>query len=115
MIRLFKHYVPNAVLLLGIMDFVLLLVSAELGWVYRLSQIGSIPEPMTDRIPQLLAFAVALEVAMIAVGVYAAYYILLGVARTWVEQGTADTMFWVPALLFVVVVLAYAPWRRGEL
>lgn len=70
MIRLFKHYVPNAVLLLGIMDFILLLVSAELGWVYRLSQIGSIPEPMTDRIPQLLAFAVALEVAMIAVGVY---------------------------------------------
>ncbi|RED16869.1 TIGR03013 family XrtA/PEP-CTERM system glycosyltransferase [Parasphingopyxis lamellibrachiae] len=70
MIRLFKHYVPNAVLLLGIMDFVLLLVSAELGWVYRLSQIGSIPEPMTDRIPQLLAFALALEVAMIAVGVY---------------------------------------------
>lgn len=70
MIRLFKHYVPNAVLLLGIMDFILLLVSAELGWVYRLSQIGSIPEPMTDRIPQLLAFAIALEVAMIAVGVY---------------------------------------------
>ncbi|MEM8695094.1 MAG: TIGR03013 family XrtA/PEP-CTERM system glycosyltransferase [Pseudomonadota bacterium] len=70
MIRLFKHYVPNAVLLLGIMDFILLLVAAEFGWVYRLSQIGSVPEPMTTRIPQLLAFAVALEVAMIAVGVY---------------------------------------------
>lgn len=70
MIRLFKHYVPHAVLLLGIMDFMLLLVAGELGWVYRLSQLGSIPEPMATRIPQLIAFAVALETAMIAVGVY---------------------------------------------
>jgi len=52
---------------------------------------------------------------MIAVAIYAAYYILLGVARTWVEQGTASTMLWVPGVLLVVVVLAYAPWRRGEL
>ncbi len=70
MIRLFKHYVPNAVLLLGIMDFVLLLIAAEIGWVYRLSQIGAVPEPITTRIPELLAFAGALEIAMIAVGAY---------------------------------------------
>ncbi|NNC73315.1 MAG: TIGR03013 family PEP-CTERM/XrtA system glycosyltransferase [Sphingomonadaceae bacterium] len=70
MIRLFKHYVPHAVLLLGIMDFALLLLSAELGWIYRLSQIGSIPEPVTTRLPELLTFAAALQVAMVAVGVY---------------------------------------------
>ena len=52
---------------------------------------------------------------MIAVGIYAAYYILMGVGRTWVEQGTQPTLLWVPALLFVVVIIAYAPWRRGEL
>jgi len=52
---------------------------------------------------------------MIAVAIYAAYYILMGVARTWVEQGSQPSLFWVPALLFVVVVVAYAPWRRGEL
>ena len=52
---------------------------------------------------------------MIAVGIYAAYYILMGVARTWVEQGSQATLMWVPALLFVVVVISYAPWRRGEL
>jgi sugar transferase (PEP-CTERM system associated) len=69
-IRLFKHYVPHAVLLLGIMDFMLLLLAGELGWIYRLSQIGSTPEPVATRIPQLIAFAVALETAMIAVGVY---------------------------------------------
>lgn len=52
---------------------------------------------------------------MIAVGIYAAYYILMGVARTWVEQGAQATLFWVPGLLAVVVVMAYAPWRRGEM
>ena len=70
MIRLFKHYVPYAVLLLGVMDAVLLIAAAEFGWVYRLRQIGSTPEPITARIPELLAFAAAIEAAMIAVGVY---------------------------------------------
>ena len=32
MIRLFKHYIPNAVLLLGLLDIVLLVVAGELGW-----------------------------------------------------------------------------------
>src|SRR3546814_14965320 len=39
MIRLFKHYVPNAVLLLGLLDIILLLAAAELGWVIRAHQI----------------------------------------------------------------------------
>ncbi|MGN6279058.1 MAG: TIGR03013 family XrtA/PEP-CTERM system glycosyltransferase [Sphingomonas sp.] len=72
MIRLFKHYVPNAVLLLGLFDIVLLLASAELGWTIRAGQIGMIVEPMSTRIPQLASFAVSLDLAMIAVGVYGA-------------------------------------------
>jgi sugar transferase (PEP-CTERM system associated) len=69
-IRLFKHYVPNAVLLLGIMDVILLLIAAELGWIYRLGQIGIVPDPAITRVPQLVSFALALEIAMISVGVY---------------------------------------------
>ena len=72
MIRLFKHYVPNAVLLLGLLDIVLLVVSAELGWTIRAGQIGMLVEPMATRIPQLASFAVCLELAMVAVGVYGA-------------------------------------------
>jgi sugar transferase (PEP-CTERM system associated) len=72
MIRLFKHYVPNAVLLLGVLDILLLLVAGEAGWVLRVSQLGSLPGPFYTRLPQLVTFAVALEVAMIAVGVYGA-------------------------------------------
>jgi sugar transferase (PEP-CTERM system associated) len=69
-IRLFKHYVPYAVLLLGFVDFLLLLFSAEAGWVLRIWQLGSNVTPVTERIPQLLSFAVALQCAMVAVGVY---------------------------------------------
>ncbi|QNQ10086.1 TIGR03013 family XrtA/PEP-CTERM system glycosyltransferase [Sphingomonas alpina] len=72
MIRLFKHYIPHAVLLLGLFDVVLLLAAAEFGWIYRANQIEMLVEPIHTRIPQLLTFAVSLELAMIAVGVYGA-------------------------------------------
>ena len=39
MIRVFKHYVPYAVLLLGLIDFALLMVAAEAGWTLRLWQL----------------------------------------------------------------------------
>lgn len=70
MIRLFKHYIPRAVFLLGLLDFALLMVAAEFGWVLRIWQLGSKVEPITERIPQLVSFAVALQCAMVAVGCY---------------------------------------------
>jgi len=72
MIRLFKHYVPHAVLFLGMLDVALLIASAEIAYSIRLHQLGSIVEPIVERVPQLSVFAVALETAMIAVGVYGA-------------------------------------------
>jgi sugar transferase (PEP-CTERM system associated) len=72
MIRLFKHYVPNAVLLLGLLDIVLLLAAGELGWLVRAHQVGMGQTPMADRVPQLLSYAAFIEIAMIAVGVYGA-------------------------------------------
>ena len=70
MIRLFKHYVPNAVLLLGLLDLVLLCVAGEVGWTLRATQIGMTVGPLTGRIPQLASFTFCMELAMIAVGVY---------------------------------------------
>jgi sugar transferase (PEP-CTERM system associated) len=72
MIRLFKHYVPHAVLFLGLLDVALLIAAAEIAYSIRLHQLGSIVEPILDRLPQLFTFAVSLETAMIAVGVYGA-------------------------------------------
>ncbi|BAI97165.1 sugar transferase [Sphingobium sp. TA15] len=70
MIRLFKHYVPYAVLLLGLLDFMLLLAAAEGGWLLRARQIGMEVDHIATRIAPLLSFGIAIQTAMIAVGVY---------------------------------------------
>ena len=70
MFRLFKHYIPHAVLILGILDFVLLIASAETAWVVRAGQIGMHVDAMSNRVMPLLTFAGALQLAMVAVGVY---------------------------------------------
>jgi sugar transferase (PEP-CTERM system associated) len=72
MIKLFKHYVPNAVLLLAILDVILLVVAGELGWMFRMGQLERAVEPIATRLPQLICFASTLELTMIAVGVYGA-------------------------------------------
>lgn len=84
MIRLFKHYIPRAVFLLGLLDFALLLVAADFGWTLRIWQLGSKVGPVSERLPQLVSFAMALQCAMIAVGCYggeALQSLRFGVAR----------------------------------
>ncbi len=70
MFRLFKHYVPYAVLLLALVDLVLLVVAAEAAWVVRANQIGMTVEPLINRYWPIVNFALTLQLAMIAVGVY---------------------------------------------
>ncbi|HEY5712659.1 MAG TPA: TIGR03013 family XrtA/PEP-CTERM system glycosyltransferase [Allosphingosinicella sp.] len=70
MIRVFKHYVPYAVLLLGAIDFALLLFAAQAGWSLRLWQLAGQIDLDAVRMPNMLAFAVTLQTAMVAVGVY---------------------------------------------
>ena len=70
MIRVFKHYVPYAVLLLGALDFLLLMLAAEAGWIIRLWQLEGVIDAKAARLPSMLAFAVTLQTVMCAVGVY---------------------------------------------
>jgi sugar transferase (PEP-CTERM system associated) len=70
MIRVFKHYVPDAVLLLGVLDFFLLVCSAETAWVIRAHEIGMNVDYVLNRAPALLSFAAAIQIAMVSVGVY---------------------------------------------
>ena len=72
MIRLFKHYIPHGVLLLGLVDFVLLIISADIAWTLRASQIGMAPGTLFGRILPLTGYAITTQSAMIAVGVYGA-------------------------------------------
>ncbi len=70
MFRIFKHYVPHAVVLLALLDFLLLVTAAELAWIVRARQINMFVDPLITRLLPLLTFAVAVQTAMIAVGVY---------------------------------------------
>ncbi len=72
MFRLFKHYIPHGVLLLALLDFLALIGAGELAWIVRAQQIGMSVGSVSERIAPLLSFALALQLAMIAVGVYSA-------------------------------------------
>ena len=43
----------------------------------------------------------------IAIGVYAVYYNLLGISRTWVEHQWAPSIWWVPALLAAALLVIW--------
>ncbi len=70
MIRLFKHYIPYPVLFLGLIDFLLLLMAAEAGWIFRALQINMDTGSLLDRPAPIFSFAIALQLALIAVGIY---------------------------------------------
>jgi sugar transferase (PEP-CTERM system associated) len=70
MVRLFKHYVPHAVLLLGLIDCVLLFAAADLAWLVRAWQIAIDPGPLLSRLAVLTGIAAVVLTAMIAVGCY---------------------------------------------
>lgn len=70
MFRLFKHYIPYAVLLLGLLDALALMVAAELAWVVRADMIGMDAGTFSGRWKTVVAFAFVVQTGMIAVGVY---------------------------------------------
>jgi len=118
MIRLFKHYVPYAVLLLGAIDFVLLMLAAEAGWSVRLWQVAGDFDPDAARLPNMLAFAATLQAAMVAVGVYgvqAIRSVKFAVARLLVAVmlgiiGLSLIFFLAPPVSFWRSSLLYATW-----
>lgn len=70
MIRLFKHYIPHAVLLLGLLDLGLLVVASEVAWQWRTHQIKIDTGTFSERALALMGTASVIWLAMIAVGVY---------------------------------------------
>jgi sugar transferase (PEP-CTERM system associated) len=70
MIRLFKHYVPSSLLLLGLLESLTLFACAELAWRGRMYAAGLDGGQTLGRLPQLLTFALLFYVVMLAVGLY---------------------------------------------
>lgn len=46
---------------------------------------------------------------ILALGIYAVYFNLLNVSRSWVEQGSSQYIWWVPGLLGLLVIALYFP------
>lgn len=70
MFRLFKHYVPHAVVWLALIEFCALLGSAEGAWHLYAAQAGFDAGAFADRWLPVLTFAVSNALAMMAVGMY---------------------------------------------
>ncbi|MBI0476772.1 TIGR03013 family PEP-CTERM/XrtA system glycosyltransferase [Sphingomonas sp. MA1305] len=112
MIRLFKHYIPQAVLLLGLVDALLLFAAAEAGWVIRAHQIGMTVEPLTTRLPQLVSFVVALQTALVAVGAYGvASFLSLRFAAARLAVAVALGVTFLALIFFLVPALTF--WRSN--
>ncbi len=114
MIRIFKHYVPWPVLLLGLIDVIILFGSGEAAWIWRLDQIGSRPEPISTRLPELGVYALGIELAHIAVGVYGPKALSsLRFATARLIVGVLLGVVGLSALFFLVPGLSF--WRSNLL
>jgi len=51
---------------------------------------------------------------LLALGIYAIYFNLLDVSRSWVEQGSLGYIWWVPGTLGVLVASLYFPVIRRK-
>jgi lipopolysaccharide export system permease protein len=51
---------------------------------------------------------------LLALGIYAVYFNLLNVSRSWVEQGSIGFIWWVPAILAIFVAALYFPVVRRK-
>jgi len=49
---------------------------------------------------------------LLALVIYAVYLNVMDMSRTWVEQGTAKSIWWVPAAMLLVVGAMYVPWGK---
>lgn len=70
MFRLFKHYVPRAVIWLALLELLALHGSAEAAWQIYAYQAGFEPGDINARALPLVTFAIANSLAMMATGMY---------------------------------------------
>jgi sugar transferase (PEP-CTERM system associated) len=118
MIRLFKHYIPHAVLLLALVDIVLLMSAADFAWRFRAGQVGVSIGDFADRVRPMVVFSTVIFTAMVAVGVYGAdalrslryatarllVAVSLGIiALSLLNSALGGDMFWRSTLFYAMI------------
>lgn len=70
MVRLFRHYIPTPVLLLGAVEALFVFACADIAWRVRLLQYGSDDTGVVARLPEMGLFCAVVGCVFIAVGMY---------------------------------------------
>ncbi|MBL8646443.1 TIGR03013 family XrtA/PEP-CTERM system glycosyltransferase [Sphingosinicella xenopeptidilytica] len=70
MIRLFNHYLPRPLLILGLIEIVLIYLSAQAAWLFRTQQIDMDPGSIAERAPQFALYALTVYLVMLGIGAY---------------------------------------------
>jgi sugar transferase (PEP-CTERM system associated) len=70
MIRLFRHYIPKSVFVLGVVETGVLLASIWAGLVLRYADLGFEPPKLSDNFPEVVTYVVVIYLSMLAVGLY---------------------------------------------
>lgn len=70
MIRLFNHYVPRPIIVLGLIEILLLYLSVQAAWYIRAGQIGMNVSSTFDRIPEFVVFALTVYLVMLGIGAF---------------------------------------------
>ena len=70
MIRIFRHYIPVSLLVIGLLEHVLMIVSIYLALLLRWADTSDITATIIANLPQALTFAAVFSFVMFAVGLY---------------------------------------------
>ena len=123
MIRIFKHYVPKSLFLLGAFEALLLWGAISSGLLLRYSQLGFTPINLGNYVFEFLTFVVVVYVSMLSVGLYqleacrdlkmtlvrlGAAMILSLVATSVISYVFPDVDIWRSVFLYALAIAATA-------
>ena len=112
MIRIFRHYVPTSLLIIGLLEFALMVVSIYLALTLRWADASDIAAMIEENLPQALTFAAVFSVVMFAVGLY--HKERMGDFGTVLSRLVFSFVFGFAALALVYFVVPHlAIWRSA--
>ena len=70
MVRLFRHYVPGSLLLLGMVEYLLLIAIMYMAPFFRWADFDDLTNSLSFHLPQAITFATVFTLTMFALGLY---------------------------------------------
>ncbi len=112
MVRVFKHYVPVALLLLGALELLVIVLSIYAGIFARYVIAADMPWGFVRYLDETLTFACVLGVAMFAMGLYQREFIR-DMRTTFIRLATSFTVAFLVLSLVFYVIPDFKIWRSA--